>query len=283
MKKYTTLISTEEVSRHLHDPEWVIADCRFSLASPEKGEQDYLVSHIPGAIYAHLDQDLSSPIIPGETGRHPWPGVGQAALFFSQIGIEAGVQVVAYDDAGGALAAVRLWWILRWLGHETVAVLDGGWQKWVSEGREVKSGIEVRSRREFIPKPRAELLVSTAEVDKLRMDPAFRIFDARAAERYHGHNETIDPIAGHIPGAFSAPYLDNLTIEGIFRPVEELRTHYQALMGDIPPENTIFYCGSGVTSIHNLLAMLHVGLREARLYAGSWSEWIADQKRPVAT
>ncbi len=278
MKKYTTIISTELVSQHLHDPEWAIVDCRFALASPEKGERDYLESHIPGAVYAHLDKDLSSPIIPGKTGRHPWPGIDQATRFFSHIGIEQGIQVVAYDDAGGALAAVRLWWMLRWLGHESVAVLDGGWQKWVSEGREVKSGTEVRPPREFIPKPRPELLATIAEVEKLRKDPAFRIFDARATERYHGHNETIDPIAGHIPGAFSAPYLDNLTSEGVFRSAEELHAHYKALIGDIPPENVIFYCGSGVTSIHNLLAMLHAGMGEARLYAGSWSEWIADRK-----
>jgi thiosulfate/3-mercaptopyruvate sulfurtransferase len=283
MEKYTTLISTEELSQHLHDSEWAIVDCRFALAFPEKGVQDYFDSHIPGAVYAHLEKDLSGSIIPGETGRHPWPGVDQAALFFSRIGIEAGVQVVAYDDAGGALAAVRLWWMLRWLGHETVAVLDGGWQKWVTEGREVKSGIEVRPQRNFISEPRTELLVSTAKVDKLRMDPAYRIFDARAAERYHGLNETIDPVAGHIPGAFSAPYLDNLTIEGVFRPVEELRAHYKALVGGILPEKTIFYCGSGVTSVHDLLAMLHAGLGEAKLYAGSWSEWIAGGKRPVAT
>ncbi len=283
MKKYTTLLSTEIVSRHLSDPEWAIVDCRFALASPEKGERDYLESHIPGAVYAHLDKDLSGPIIPGKTGRHPWPGIDQATRFFSQIGIGSGVQVVVYDDAGGAMAAVRLWWMLRWLGHESVAVLDGGWQKWVSEGRETRTGKEVRSPREFLPQPRPEMLVNTDDVYKLRKNPAFRLFDARAAERYHGLNETIDPIAGHIPGAISAPYLDNLTAEGVLRPVEELRSRYQALVGDIPPENVVFYCGSGVTSIHNLLAMLHAGMGEARLYAGSWSEWIAEGNRPVAT
>jgi thiosulfate/3-mercaptopyruvate sulfurtransferase len=283
MKKYTTLLSTEELFQHLYDSRLAIVDCRFLLTSPEKGERDYVESHIPGAVYANLDKDLSGPVIPSETGRHPWPGVNQATLFLSHIGISPGVQVVAYDDAGGALAAARLWWMLRWLGHDTVAVLDGGWQKWVSEGREVKSGLEVRPSQGFVSKPRAELLVSTEEVDRLRTNPAYRIFDARTAERYQGLNETIDPVAGHIPGAFSAPYQDNLTSEGVFRPVEELRARYATLTSNIPPEHIIFYCGSGVTSIHDLLAMLHAGLGEARLYAGSWSEWIADGKRPIAT
>jgi thiosulfate/3-mercaptopyruvate sulfurtransferase len=191
------------------------------------------------------------------------------------------MQVVAYDDAGGGMAAARLWWMLRWLGHNTVAVLDGGWGKWLTEGRPVKSGLESRPRREFQPRPRPELIVGAEEVDAIRLDSAYRLLDARAAERYHGRNETIDPVAGHIPGAVSAPYQDNLNLEGVFRPAEELRQLYQELLGETPPERAIFYCGSGVTALHDLLAMLHAGLGEGRLYAGSWSEWITDPARPV--
>jgi len=283
MKKYTTLISTEELAGQLNDPECAIFDCRFLLNAPDQEEQNYQEAHIPGAVYAHLDRNLSSPVVSGVTGRHPWLSTEQAAGYFSRIGIGPGIQVVAYDGAGGALAAVRLWWMLRWMGHEAAAVLDGGWQKWVSEKREVQAGVESRSPQPFIPSLRPELLVSIEDVDQRRLNPAYRIFDARASERYHGRNETIDPIAGHIPGAFSAPYTDNLSPEGTFKGKEELRFHYQDLLEKIPPENAIFYCGSGVTSIHNILAIMVADLGEAKLYPGSWSEWIADSKRPVVT
>lgn len=278
---FKTLISTAELASHLEDPKWVVLDCRFSLVNPVKGRRDYEQAHIPGALYADLDKDLAGPVTPGVTGRHPLPSVDQAARTFSNWGIDSGVQVVAYDDAGGALAAVRAWWMLRWLGHETVAVLDGGWQAWLAEERPVRSGWEIRPAAAFIPHPRPDLLVSAMEVDQMRRDPRCRVFDARTAARYRGENETIDPVAGHIPGALSAPYLDNLTPQGKFRPIKELRQHYQDLLGDVPAEQTAFYCGSGVTSIHDILAMKHAGLEEGRLYVGSWSEWITDPNRPV--
>lgn len=281
---YTTLISSFELLPHLDDPSWVIVDCRFSLADPGRGRRDYLQAHIPGAVYAHLDEDLSGPKIPGVTGRHPLPTVEATARLFSAWGIGDGVQVVAYDDAGGALAAVRLWWMLRWLGHEPVAVLDGGWQAWQQSDSPVESG-EPNHRpsadRPFVVRLRPELLVDSSRVDQMRQDAACLVLDARAAERYRGQNETIDPVAGHIPGATSAPYFANLTPEGTFRPPAELREHYQAVLGAIPTERTAVYCGSGVTSIHNILAMVHAGLGEPRLYAGSWSEWITDPQRPV--
>jgi thiosulfate/3-mercaptopyruvate sulfurtransferase len=171
--------------------------------------------------------------------------------------------------------------MLRWLGHEAAAVLDGGWQRWLQEGRPVKRGEETRPAQTFIPSPRPDLVAGAAEVEAARRDPDYRVFDARSAERYRGENETIDPVAGHIPGALSAPYQDNLTPDGVFRSKEALRRHYQSLLGDQPAERAIFYCGSGVTAAQGILALEHAGLGQARLYAGSWSEWITDPARPV--
>lgn len=280
---YTLLISTDELAAHLDDPDWLIVDSRFVLSRPDEKQEHYQRAHIPGAIYAHLDRDLSAPVIPGRTGRHPLPTPEEAAHRFGKMGIRPDMQVVAYDDQGGSLAAVRVWWMLRWLGHDAVAVLDGGWQKWLEEDRPVRSGIETRPPATFPARPRSGGYALIDEVDRLRLDPAYRLFDVRAPERYRGEIEPIDPVAGHIPGARNAPYTDNLSAQGTFRPAEELRTHYQALIGDIPPQNVVFYCGSGVTSIHSLLAMELAGLRGARFYPGSWSEWIADRSRPVAT
>jgi thiosulfate/3-mercaptopyruvate sulfurtransferase len=280
---YTTLISVKEFAAHYKNPEWVIVDARFSLADPSLGRQHYFEDHIPGALYAHLDEDLSSSVIKGVTGRHPLPEPSQAVEVFTHWGIPADGQVVVYDDLGGALAAVRVWWMLRWLGYENVAVLDGGWQHWLKNNLPVQAGAEQRSARPFPAKPRPGLVVSTANVNTLRSDPAWRLLDARGADRYRGENETIDPVAGHIPGAVSAPYTGNLNPDGTFRSRQQLRDRYLRLTSATPAERVVVYCGSGVTSIHNILAMLHAGLGEARLYAGSWSEWIADPQRPVAT
>ena len=278
---YNTLISTTELAQHLADPAWAIVDCRFSLADPERGRRDYALAHITGAVYAHLDEDLAGPIIPGVTGRHPLPAVDSAAEKFSAWGIDDRVQVVIYDDAGGAFAA-RLWWIMRWLGHDAVAVLDGGWPKWKSEGHETREGMAIRSSRRFVPRPRSDLLISTEEVESKLQDAGCKLFDSRTAERYRGENETIDPIAGHIPGAINAPYPDNLNPDGTLRSQEELRQRFAALLGDTPADHSTFYCGSGVTAAHNILALKHVGLDNAKLYAGSWSEWITDPNRPIA-
>jgi thiosulfate/3-mercaptopyruvate sulfurtransferase len=281
MMAYTTLISPSELAQHLDNPDWVVVDCRFTLKDPQHGRSAYLAAHICGAVYAHLDEDLSAAVVPGQTGRHPLPTPERAAQVFGRLGIGPGVQVVAYDDAGGALAAVRLWWMLRWLGHEAEAVLDGGWQRWQREGQPTCSGQEERPPREFQAVLRDELVVNAEQVDKMRQDPDALVMDARARDRFRGENETIDPVAGHIPGAVSAPYSGNLTPAGDFRPPEELRFRYLRLLGERQPEQTAVYCGSGVTSIHNILAMLHAGLGEPRLYAGSWSEWITDPGRPV--
>ena len=278
---YTTIISVKELVNHLDDPNWAIIDARFKLAHLEQGRIDYEEAHIPGAVYAHLNDDLSGKIIPGVTGRHPLPSVEKISAVFSRFGIDHKVQVVAYDDMGGALAAGRVWWLLRWLGHEDVAVLDGGWQAWVTNKLPVKSGQETRQSRIFIPHPRDELIVSSDEIDKMRNDPNYVVLDARTADRYRGENETIDPVAGHIPGALSAPYADNLNADGTFKSVEKFAKHYKELIKGIPTDHVACYCGSGVTATHDILAMMMSGLGEAHLYAGSYSEWITDADRPV--
>ena len=280
---HNLLISTAELAQHLDDPSWLVVDCSFMLARPDEAEQNYLQRHIPGAIYAHLDRHLSSPILPGVTGRHPLPAPEEAALRFAQLGIASGVQVIAYDSVGGALAAARLWWMLRWLGFASVAVLDGGLLKWLAEDRPLQAGRQIRPPAEFIARPRPEMFVTAEQVELLRLDPTYRLVDVRTPERYRGEAEPIDALAGHIPGARHLPYLDNLTEANTFRSPAQLRQLYQELVADTSPEKVVFYCGSGVTSVHSLLAMQIAGLGEARLYAGSWSEWIAPRTRPVAT
>ena len=278
---YTTRITTVELSEHLNDPDWAVVDCRFSLDDTTQGRRDYRQAHIPGAVYAHLDEDLSGPIIPGQTGRHPLPDVETAARTFSNWGIDDSVQVVVYDGGNSSMAA-RLWDMLRWLGHPAVAVLDGGWARWQGEGRPARSGVERRSPRYFTPRPRLELLLDAAGVEAIRTDPAWRLFDSRSGESYRGEKLGYDPIAGHIPGAISAPYADNLGPDGCFLPPEQLHARFEALLGDVSAEQAVFYCGSGVTAAHNLLALAHAGLGEARLYVGSWSDWITDPARPIS-
>jgi len=277
---YTTLVSAAELARYLFDPDWAVVDCRFTLGRPERGWQSYQQAHVPGAVYAHLEADLSGPVVPGKTGRHPLPSVQDVARSFGQWGIGPGVQVVAYDDAGGSIAA-RLWWMLRWLGHNDAAVLDGGWHQWQRMRYPTRGGVESRPPRAFVPRPRPELVVDAADVLASRDDPTVCIVDARAADRYRGENEAIDPVAGHIPGAISGPFAENLGPDGCFRAPAELRARFQTLLGATARNRAIFYCGSGVTAAHNLLALAYVGLGDARLYPGSWSEWIVDPARPI--
>lgn len=278
---YTTVIAPAPLRARLDDPAWAVVDCRFSLADTGRGRRAYHDAHIPGAVYAHLDDDLSGPIVPDVTGRHPLPGVDAFAQTLSAWGINAGVQVVAYDDVGGGIAA-RLWWMLRWLGHDAVAVLDGGYPAWQRDDFPTRGGEEARPPRVFVPQPRREWIAGVDEVNARRADPAYRLLDARAAERYRGEREPLDPVAGHIPGAISAPFADNLDADGCFLPPDALRVRFDALLGDAPPERAICYCGSGVTAAHNLLSLAHAGLDGARLYPGSWSHWITDPERPVA-
>jgi thiosulfate/3-mercaptopyruvate sulfurtransferase len=277
---YTTIVSTAELTEHLDDPNWVVIDCRFDLAKPEAGLAGYQEGHIPGASYAHMDRDLAGPVTP-QTGRHPLPDVAEMARRLGSWGIGEATQVVVYDTNGGAFA-VRLWWLLRFMGHGAAAVLDGGWQKWQREGYPTAQGIERRAPAAFSARPDWGLLADAAEVERIRQDPAYVLVDARAAERYRGEHEPIDPVAGHIPGAVNRFHGLNLAPEGVFLAPDTLRAQFAGLLGDVPPEKVVVYCGSGVTSIHHILAMELAGLPGARLYLGSWSEWIRDPNRPIA-
>lgn len=280
---YTTLISTEELAPHLGDPDWALIDCRFKLDNPAVGQQLYAEAHIPGAIYAHLDHDLSSPIIPGETGRHPLPAIADFAETLSKWGIDERVQVVAYDDNSGVYGG-RLWWMLRWMGHVNVAVLDGDLRAWQAEGRPTVGVVESRARRRFLPYPQEHMQVDEAAILANMAQPTFQLFDVRDEKRYSGEVVSMDPVGGHIPGAKSAFYGHNLTPDGKFKSPAELRARYAALLGDKQPSETVFYCGSGVSLHHDLLALEHAGFGPgARVYIGSWSRWIADGTRPVAT
>lgn len=280
---FTTLITPTELAQHLDDPNFAnncaIIDCRFSLVDTEAGRRSYLAGHIPGAVYAHLDEDLSGPFVVGKTGRHPLPSVEKFAQTLSNWGIDDTVQVVAYDDAGGVMAG-RLWWMLRWLGHDAVAVLDGDWRRWNGESRQ---GNETRSPRQFVPRVRSEMVATLAEVEAEVEKGERQLIDARAEDRFHGQNETIHPRAGHIPGAVCAYYVGNLTPDARFQSPEFLRNRFTSLLADRTPSQSIFYCGSGVSACHNLLAMEIAGLTGAKLYVGSWSEWSADPNRPIAT
>lgn len=278
---HTTLIDVETLHKHVDDPLWRIVDCRFSLMDTEQGRRAHHAAHIPNAVYAHLDEDLSGPIVRGVTGRHPLPEIDRIAGVCSRWGIDASVQVAAYDDANGSVAA-RLWWMLKWLGHDAVAVLDGGFKAWQAAGLATTDAAAPPQMRVFIPAVRPARLMDVARVQDIRIDPDYRLIDARTPERYRGEQEPIDPVAGHIPGAVNAPFTGNITPEGGFRSPKELRRQFEDVLGHIPADRAVSYCGSGVTACHNLLAIAHAGLGDAVLYAGSWSEWIADPARPVA-
>jgi thiosulfate/3-mercaptopyruvate sulfurtransferase len=279
---FTTLIETEELAAHLGDPDWAILDCRFFLSHPELGRKQYLDAHIPGAVYVDLDHDLSGPVTKGVTGRHPLPDAEVFAKRLSSWGIDEHVQVVAYDGAGGMIAG-RLWWMLKWMGHERVAVLNGDYRAWFHEKRPTVSGEESRSPRIFTPRLHPERVVTAEDVLASLNNPAVKLLDARARDRFRGENETLDAKAGHIPGAKSAPYTENVDTRGRFLPPEQLAERFQELLGETSAEEAVLYCGSGVTAAHNALAMAIAGLGSPRIYAGSWSDWITDPARPIAT
>lgn len=273
---YQTLIDSQTLYASRHEPGWVIVDCRFDLADGSAGYRAYQAGHIPGAVYAHLDDDLSSPAGPF-SGRHPLPAPAELIALFSRLGIGAETQVVAYDDMGGAIAS-RLWWMLRYMGHAAAAVLDGGWPAWQKAGYPTASGIETNEPDFFRGSPRADWVVISDEVEDAEL-----LVDSRAPERFRGEMETLDPVAGHIPGAINYHYQQNWAADGRHLSPEQLKARLEGMLGETPPAETVFYCGSGVSACANLLALRHAGLGDGRLYVGSWSEWCRDPDRPVAT
>jgi thiosulfate/3-mercaptopyruvate sulfurtransferase len=274
---FSTVVSTEQLAQHVNDPTWVVIDCRFTLTNTEAGRAAYAQGHIPGARYAHLDQDLAGPKN-GINGRHPLPDTQVFAQTLGAWGISADTQVVVYDDSFGAIA-VRLWWMLRWMGHDAVALLDGGLPKWQREQRSLNADLPKVTPTVFKQQVRRDMLVDTDAV--LNAKNAL-IVDARAEMRFIGEIEPMDPVAGHIPGAKNLPFDDNLAMDGTLLTAAELRELYIELLDGKMPNQVIHMCGSGVTTCHNLLAMEIAGLIGGKLYAGSWSEWIADPSRPVA-
>lgn len=271
---YTTLIKPQELAAAAHDRIRIV-DCRFNLHDPTAGRRDYLEAHIPGAVYASLDADLSGVPVT-DHGRHPLPAPDTLRQTFGRFGIAPDTQVVAYDDAGGMVAA-RLWWMLRYLGHDAVAVLDGGWPAWCAADLPRVAGEETAAATTFSGTARRERLVTLAE-----LRPGPQLVDARDPRRYRGETEPLDPRAGHIPAARNHCFANNLDANGRFHNPAALRRAFTATLGTLPASTTVHYCGSGVSACHNVLAQVHAGLEEPRLYCGSWSEWCANPERPAA-
>jgi thiosulfate/3-mercaptopyruvate sulfurtransferase len=277
---YTTLIATNELASQREDS-WVVVDCRYDLRHTSAGRDQYLKGHIPGAVYAHLSKDLSGTA--GSVGgRHPIPTAEAIEATFGRLGIGPDVQVVMYDEDVGMFAS-RMWWMLRYMGHEAAAVLDGGWAKWTREGRPGRAGEDTREPATFSGQPQNERRLGLSDFEARIGDPSTLLIDARAAERFEGRNEPIDRAPGHIPGAANHFFRGNATDEGVMLSPDALRQQFAKVMGDRSPDQVVMYCGSGVTACQNLLAMEHAGLSGARLYPGSWSEWSSDPERPVET
>lgn len=276
---YETLITPAALSERLADPQVVVFDCRHDLMKPGAGEQAYTQGHIPGAIFADSDRDLAGSKT-GRNGRHPLPSPEAFMQWLGRCGVDATKQVVAYDNVGSA-SACRLWWMMRWLGHRRVAVLDGGWEGWTQAGLPVS--VDKPS-----PKPTTfkgsvqRIAVDVEHVVRNLQSKDFVVIDARAADRFKGLTEPIDPVAGHIPGARNRLYKDNLQGNGRFKSADQLRQEFAGLLAGTAPEHIVHQCGSGVSACHNILAMEIAGLSGSRLYPGSWSEWCADPARPVA-
>jgi len=281
---FTTLIGAVALRDMVGKPGIAVIDCRFDLMNPEGGRRAYLEGHIPGARYADLNRDLSAPIT-AASGRHPLPTPNEFAATLARLGIGRATQVIAYDDSAGTFAA-RAWWMLRWVGHPAAAVLDGGLKAWVSEGGALQSGEEKplpAAEASHLSAPAdATAVIGAAEIEQRLSDPAFLLIDARAGERFAGTVEPIDAVAGHIEGAVNHPFSANLGADGRFLPAPVLRQVWERRLAGRSPTQVAAMCGSGVTACHNLLSLEVAGLRGAKLYAGSWSEWIRDPHRPFA-
>jgi len=277
----STVVSTDQLAQHLNDPDWIVFDCRFTLTNTESGKLAYENGHIPGARYVHLDDDMSSLVTP-TSGRHPLPDVNQFSNKLSRWGVDNGKQVVVYDDSFGSMA-VKMWWLLRWLGHQNVALLDGGLPKWMKQKLPIGTELPKIMQAKFIPHVQHEMVVDTVEVEHARNERCSMLIDARPEQRFAGEREPLDKVAGHIPGAVNWVFEENLDFDGTYLPADELREAYLKLLRGVKPEKAIHTCGSGVTACHNMLAMEIAGLPSGKLYAGSWSEWITDPARPIAT
>jgi thiosulfate/3-mercaptopyruvate sulfurtransferase len=278
---FTTLASVDALAQHLDDPHWIACDCRHDLVDTEAGHRAYRESHIPGARFLRLDEDLSGPRS-GRNGRHPLPDPQILAGRLGACGIGNDMQVIGYDASGGTYAA-RLWWVLRWLGHEAVAVLDGGWNAWLNAPHSITNQIPKIEAARFTARARTGLALDANSVAACLGKRVPLLLDARAPDRFRGENETLDPVAGHISGAVNRFFKLNLETDGRFKAATTLRREFNQLLGVHAPGDVAHYCGSGVTACHNLLAMEIAGLTGSRLYPGSWSEWVSDPSRPVAT
>lgn len=275
------LVTTAELEKHLGDPGWIVFDTRHDMGDVGKGRRAYAEGHVRGAYFLHVDDDLSGAKT-GKNGRHPLPDLATFAAKIAASGVTPATQVVVYDDLGGNFA-VRLWWMLRWLGHERVALLDGGYPLWEKEKRPTATDVPAPRQGDFKPRPHLGDVVDTPFVERFREDPSIRLVDARAPERFAGLKEPIDPVAGHIPGAVNRFWQKNLDSDGRFKPPEQLKREYAEFLGETKPAQVVHMCGSGVTACHNMFAMALAGMPQGRLYVGSWSEWVADRSRPVAS
>jgi len=269
------LVSTDELAQN---PDWKIFDCRHDLANPGSGQVEYEKGHIKGALFAHLDRDLSAPLT-GRNGRHPLPEMQDFIRFLEKSGVAPTDTVVCYDAGPGSYAA-RLWWMLRWVGHAQAAVLNGGFARWVAEGRPVTADAPLITGTKYKTKPERSRSVALATVE--RQLKRLALLDARAPARYRGEQEPIDPVAGRIPGAKNRFNSDNVNADGTFKSPEELKAAFQSVIGERKPSEIVHYCGSGVAACHNALAMEIAGLTGSRVYIGSWSEWSADPARPIS-
>lgn len=279
---YTTLISAAELAEHVFAPDWVVLDCRHDLTNPDAGRNAYAEGHLPNAQFVHLDGDAGGDKTGADgtfRGRHPLPDRATFIATLRRFGISDNTQVVVYDAHGGMFAA-RLWWMLRWVGHDAVAVLDGGLPAWLAHDMFLSTEMSSRPLGTLTDKPS---LVASVDADDVLQNLADRkrtVIDARAPDRFRGENETLDPVGGHIPNAKNRFFKENLQADGRFKPAEELRAAFDQLIDE--PKDAIMQCGSGVTACHNLLAMEVAGMKGAALYPGSWSEWCSDPSRPVA-
>jgi len=274
------LLSVQELHTAQDREQCVIFDCRFVLSEPGSGFEKFLKSHIPGAVYAHLDDDLAGPVT-SDSGRHPLPDADKFAEFLGRSGWQPGTMLVVYDDAGGAIAG-RLWWLMKYFGHDCAALLDGGIAAWKTAGYTLESGpVSPVSRPAANLIACNEMVISTSEIIEGLHDDTIKLVDARAPKRFNGELEAIDSVAGHIPGAVNYPFDANLYPDGIFRSVEQLKNGMLALAGNHDARDLVHMCGSGVTACHNIFATELAGLEGSKLYVGSWSEWIRDPSRPV--